>query len=191
MRPGIAKVAFWAWVPVVLVPSSYLLAAHLVPLPRPLLEDPTLASGVQSLGPAGRWSAVHILYGECGCSRRVFDHLLARGPEPGFQESIVLVGDRPSFRERAVARGFQVLLLSEAQLEERFHVISVPMLVLADPRGEVRYAAGYTDTKQGPDIADLRLMRGLAQGTPAEAKPIFGCAVSSALKDQLDPLGLR
>jgi hypothetical protein len=79
----------------VIVVCAYLLGGHLLTLPKPAQADPRLARALAALR-AGegrpRWIALHVLYEGCRCSRRVFDHLVARGASPAMAERVLLVG---------------------------------------------------------------------------------------------------
>jgi hypothetical protein len=134
---------------------------------------------------------LHVLYGDCGCSRRVIRHLAARGPSALADERVVLVdpreGDRPGL-ERA---GFSVEVTDRAGLHRSFAIEAAPLLVLARPEGDLAYVGGYTDRKRGPEIEDLALLRAAQRGRDPSALPLFGCAVNTQLARQVDPLGLR
>lgn len=147
------------------------------------------------------WTALHVLYAECRCSQRVLDHLLARAPEPGVGEVVVLVGDLPDFRSEAEARGYRVEVIEPQELGTRFGIQSAPMLVVADSAARIRYLGGYTERKQGLEILDLEILHDLRSGPvgTAEAEPyglghalpLFGCAVSASLQELIDPLRIK
>jgi hypothetical protein len=53
----------------------------------------TALSSLRERSDTRRWSAVHVLYAECRCSRRILEHL-ARSERPAqAQEKLLLVGD--------------------------------------------------------------------------------------------------
>src|SRR5258708_4737657 len=91
----LAWMAFVLWIPAVLVPGSYLLARHVLTLPKPASADPILVDAIRAMrgvDPPSPWFVMHVLYAECGCSQRVLARLLARAPVRGVTERIVLVG---------------------------------------------------------------------------------------------------
>jgi hypothetical protein len=190
-----ARVAFFLWIPAVMVPGSYLLARHVLTLPKPASTDPALARALGQLrGADGRnsWLALHVLYGECGCSQRVLAKLLLRGPAPQVEERIVFIGgDDAGPEARARALGYTFERVTREQLVERYHLESAPLFVVADPANRVRYVGGYTDRKQGEVIRDRDVLTKLVQGQDVEPLPTFGCAVSKKLESALNPLGLR
>lgn len=191
------------WLAGTLVLSAYLLAPHLLTLPKPPAHDPRLRGAVAAMrapDEAGRWQAVHILYEGCKCSQRVLDHLIERGPAGGYAEAIAIVSDGVDPEaaerarvdgERARGRGFRLETVTSAALAGRFGVEAAPLMVVADPGGELRYVGGYTERKQGPAVRDTQVFARLAAGQAAEPLPVFGCAVSDRLKATVDPLRVR
>ena len=195
IRRFVAKFAFVLWIPAVLVPGSYLLGRHLLTLPKPSAVDPALVAVMRGLrDPSSRknWLALHVLYGECGCSQRVLATLLMRPPVHEVSERIVYIGTAGDHTEsRARALGYAFDQVTREQLVERYHLESAPLLVVADPADRVRYVGGYTDRKQGEFVRDADVLSRLVEGHEVEALPTFGCAVSAKLQSAVDPLGLR
>jgi hypothetical protein len=178
--------------------GGYLLMSHLVTLPAPPPADPELRQAIATqrrLTERDRWLALHIVFDDCGCSRRVLDHLLVRPRPPGVVERVVLVTERPASTAGAAvairARGFDLDVVTPDQLVARYHIEAAPLLVVADPRDTIRYIGGYTSRKQGAAIRDLAVIAAVQHGEPVEPLPTFGCAVGRALKSKLDPLGVR
>jgi hypothetical protein len=175
--------------------SVGLLAKHLVAMPVPEAHDPALAAVVaqtRGLRGIGDWLGVHVLYGECPCSRKIAEVLLdpARPRPQALTETLVLVGADPALEARAAAAGFAVDVVSPEDLEARWGVQAAPLLVLADPADQVRYVGGYTARKQGPDVQDIEILTQLRADAPVAPLPLFGCAVSQALRAAADPVGL-
>lgn len=172
--------------------GANLLAFHLVALPSPDPTDHRLVGALRTLPKAaGRWQLVHFLYTDCPCASQVADHLLARPSPMNTTEHVVLVGQAPQLIERLRKLHFTVEVVDEVELEQRFGVTSVPLLVIADPSGELRYSGGYSTRKQGPVQEDLSILARLQGGAPVSPLPIFGCAVSRELRQRLDPAGLK
>ncbi len=193
-KRSLSRALSWAalagWSGLVLVAGAYLLAAHEAPLPQP--GSAALAADVaQQRRPEerGQWLALHALFAECGCSQRVAEHLLARHPMPGMRERVLFVGESPRADELAAA-GYEVEKLDEDTLRDRYGFEGVPAFALVAPDGGVRYVGGYTRTKQGSDFVDVSATAAALRGESTHPLPIFGCAVSRALQQRRDPLGL-
>jgi hypothetical protein len=192
-----AGLALWALGTAVL--CAYLLGAHLLSLPTPATNEPRLRAAVaRARGAEGKgdWIAFHLLYRGCRCSRRVLEHLLERGPAPGYAETIVLVGDADGEgdegdRARAAARGYRVEAIAAEALGPSYGVEAAPLLVVAAPSGEVRYVGGYSERKQGPLARGAGALARLAAGERVAPLPAFGCAVSERLRTAVDPFGVR
>lgn len=134
----------------------------------------------------------HVLYGACACSRRVLDHLVARGPLSATTERVVLAGtDRGSRVAELHARGFGVDLLAPEELKARYGIEAAPLLIISSPAGDVRYLGGYSERKQGPALQDRELLAQLRGGRFATALPVLGCAVSRRLQELADPWRLK
>lgn len=177
-----------AWLGICLLVGGSLLAGHLLTLPVPTRGDPALRHAIAATrtdADRGKWLAVHVLAGTCKCSQRIVAHLIA-SKRPDIIERIVWIGDAPPD-----APGFAVETVTPAQLKEKYDLEAAPVMVVADPTGEIRYVGGYTDRKQAADIKDLEVIAMAKTQAAVEALPAFGCAVGEALRDQLDPLGVR
>jgi hypothetical protein len=189
-RGRAGAVVLLGWGAAMLFLGAIMMGRHELALPVPQPTDPVLASSLASLreDPAHPL-AVHVLYTECRCSQKIAVHLLSSQRPAGIQEAVLLVGKDPALASRLRARGFGVRETTEPELFTRYHVPSAPMFVLLTPAGEVRYAGGYTRTKQGADPQDLEILS-RAQTQVVEALPVVGCAVEKSLRAQVDPTGL-
>lgn len=189
---GLTGLAGWAGLMVVIIGT--LMVGHWVVLPTPSgAERPEVASALQGLarGHDGDWLVVHVMYAECRCSQRIVDHLIDRGRPAGVTEHVLLVGEDQELSAPLSDRGYTVTQLTAEQLSSRFHVQAAPLLLVAAPDGELRYAGGYTERKQGYRIRDVDILDTvMAKGWAAEL-PAFGCAVAEALQNLLDPLGVK
>jgi hypothetical protein len=192
----LARVAFLLWIPAVLVPGSYLLARHVLTLPKPSSVDPALVAVMAGLRAEEtdrtRWMAVHVLYKECGCSQRVLAKLLMRPALSKVSERIVFVGEDDGRTEsRARTLGYAFDRVTSEQLAQRYHLEASPLLVVADPANRIHYVGGYTDRKQGETVRDTEVLSRLMAGGAVEPLPVFGCAVSKKLQSAIDPLGIK
>jgi hypothetical protein len=121
----------------------------------------------------------------------VLAHLLQRGLHPGVTETLLFVGEETEQLAQARALGFRTEALSAQALFDRYKIQTVPLLVVMNPEGSILYSGGYTERKQGADIKDVALLEGAMAGVPARELPLFGCAVSRELQQQIDPFGLK
>ncbi len=192
---GVSAVVAWAGgLSVVL---AALMVPHWVPLPTPALDAPSLAP-LRGDADGRRWTAYHALDMACGCSRRVAATLLERGPEapgasasPGARHVVLLVGDAPEEAAKLAAAGFEVRPLSRDALGDDYDAEAVPLLLVADPTGQLRYSGGHTARKGGLALEDRAILARLSRGEAVEPLPLYGCGVSSRLQAALDPLRLK
>lgn len=162
--------------------------SHWWALPPPDTRDARLVVGVRELSrDAPGWSAIHVLYTECRCSRRILDHLRASERPHDVRETVVLVGEERIVAAALAARDYYVVSVSPAELTARYGIEGAPLLIVVDPGRAIRYVGGYTRRQQGADISDLAILRDLRTGTGADDLPVFGCAVSRRLKSLADP----
>ena len=163
-----------------------MLAKHVVAMPRPQSArlGPALAQ-LRNPAEQGRWLAVHVLYSDCRCSQGVADHLATTQRPADWSEIVLWVGDEPP--PPALAHSFDLRHATATDLAT-YGIEAAPSLVLADPSGQIRYAGGYTDRKQGPVIEDLRILRAVHDSETVPPLPLFGCAVSARLKSDLSRL---
>lgn len=184
----VALVGLGVWVGLCMIVGSYLLASHMLSLPTPAAGDPTLRQTItanRGVDQADRWLVLHVLSEDCTCSRRVLDHLLAGTRPAGVVERIVLVSEHasaaaewgPAIRDH----GFDLEVVAPDDLVARYRIESAPLLVIVDPRDEVRYMGGYTPRKHAADVRDLALIGAVRRGETVEPLPSFGCAVGRTL----------
>jgi hypothetical protein len=197
-QPLIGKIVLTLWLPATIVVGVYMLAGHLTSLPAPNLNDRQITDGLGALFPSAAGSArvVHVLYERCGCSSRVAEELLTRKPLAQSHEAVVMVYDdeKTIDRERIqrlLSAGFLVATLSIKDAAERLHVVAVPLLLVVDGQGRVRYAGGYTARRESPRLEDARIVAEVGAGRSPPPLPVFGCAVAAELQKTLDPLGLK
>jgi hypothetical protein len=203
MTPGrggkrlVSRSIFFVWVALLFVTSTSLTAAHLFTLPKPDVSDRVTKHALDSLRSSSErdsWLAVHVMYAQCRCSRRILEHL-ASSPRPhGAREKLLLVGSREDLAptlERIAARGIALHPTTAEDLRDRFHVASAPLLLVLSPAGTISYSGGYTEHKQGPKPRDAQIIAQLMQAQEPVVLPLFGCAVSKELQALLDPIGLR
>jgi len=179
-----ARAALAAWFLAMLTLGAALLARHVAALPIPS-DDEKLAAALgarRSPDAVGAWVAVHVLYSDCRCSRNIVTHLLTSERPSGWKEAVLWVGpDDPS---PALARRFDLQRVTTEDLA-RAGIQAAPLLAVLDPRNHLRYVGGYSQRKQGPTIDDLRILSEVRRGTTVARLPLFGCAVSARLRQQV------
>jgi hypothetical protein len=184
IRDRLGKATLVAWFAVLTLVSAGMLARHLLAMPAPS-KTARLAQHLAELAPPRSWLAVHVLDSECRCSNRVVAHLLATARPAGWVEVVLWVGDTEPSPE--LARRFDVRRVTAADLA-RYEIEAAPLLVAVTPDGEVRYAGGYTDRKQGPVFHDLEVLAAARASAAVATLPLFGCATSDRLKANLATL---
>lgn len=183
------------WFVLLALVSASLLVRHLVALPRP--KDQELALALSPFRPDGRTDdagreqlgLVHVLYAECRCSNLVAEHLCSKPRPAGVVEHVLLVGSDEPLAKKLDSHGFAVKRVTSEDLAS-FGIESAPLFVVLSPTGDVRYAGGYTERKQGLLPRDREIVSALREGRDATPFPVFGCAVSDGLKRTLNPLRL-
>jgi hypothetical protein len=181
-----------AWFIVMTLVAATLLGRHLLAFPRPMADAAMEEAMASVRGPdgAGRWMAVHVLYADCLCSRRVADHLLSSPRPGGLAERVLLIGHDSELEARLASAHLTATAVTEGEAADRFHAVAAPALIVVDPSGSVRYSGGYTERKQSLDIEDVAIIEDLRAGRDVAPRKIYGCAVSSRLRASLNPLGL-
>ncbi|HEY1816121.1 MAG TPA: hypothetical protein VGG74_27425 [Kofleriaceae bacterium] len=189
----LALVGLVAWLVVGTAVGGALLIRHLVALPTPARTDTTLRDAVRKLLPQRGWRALHVMYRDCPCSQRTIAHLLA-SPRPAELAELVLIvdDDRQSGPEdaRLRAAGFPVVVIGPDELRGRFHLEAAPVLIVMSPEGELAYVGGYNRHKQGAAYEDLAIVADARARHDVAPLPVFGCATSSRLANEVDPLHL-
>jgi hypothetical protein len=185
-RGRLGGVAVTTWFAVMVALGAGLLAKHVVALPTPSHTklEATVAS-LRDTAERGRWLAVHVLYSQCRCSRRVAEHLASTARPDDYVEMILWVGDGEVPHE--LGARFDVRRVDAADLAG-YGIEAAPILVAVDPGGHVHYAGGYTSRKQGPEVDDRRLLREARASDNVAPLPIFGCPTSDRLIAELSAL---
>ncbi len=186
------KIFLVLWVIAVSLLLSLLGAQHAAPFARSSALGGT-TSFVHSLTQeSGAWQMLHVVADGCRCSARVIDHLLQRGRYAGLgAEAVVVIGHRPDWERKLRALGFSYAELSGDAVAEKTGVEAAPTLVIIDPQGTVRYAAGYYKTWQLIEAQDAAILQQVKQGQDPVPLPLFGCAFSQRLQAAVDPLRLK
>jgi translation initiation factor 2 beta subunit (eIF-2beta)/eIF-5 len=134
------------------------------------------------------WGMVHILGEGCGCSEIIAEHLIKRKALPNTHEKVYFIGSFPQYEQKLKAAGFSV----EEKPEVKKYLEGLPMLIVHNPKGEVKYSGGYAHKIITPitKLLDQEIYTKVKNNTATEKLLIAGCAVSKQIQNQIDPLGL-
>lgn len=174
--PGgrLVTAGFVLWMAVVSVPMTLLAAKHWSPLPSPAPRS------VAPADPQTGWTVRHVLVADCGCSRRLANHLTERRPDPSVSESVFLIGPDPVVESRLTRAGWPVRIIGEAQAETELGVEGGPFLLVYRPDGTPAYAGGHGPRPGAPaEWRDQAVMSAVRSGTAVEPLAVYGCGVSS------------
>lgn len=173
-RGTIALAWFVGWFLAIGVPMTLLAAKHWSPLPQPEHRTgPRPVSGA-------RWTAVHVLVAECGCSRRLAKHLARRGPSDSVEESVLLVEPDPAVESSLTQAGWTVRVTTPEEASRETGAEGGPFLFVFGPDGSPGYAGGHGPRPGAPDSwRDADLMADAVAGRRPEALPVYGCGVST------------
>lgn len=141
----------------------------------------------------GKWRAVHVLSGSCGCSQKIMAHLALRHPLRDFEEEVVVMDDgtpylpeSPLLLDALQRAKFPIRHIRPESLPIHSRLFGVPVLVVANPSNEIVYAGGY-----GSPEHDAELLQSLRAGRHQTSLPVFGCAVGRALQRVADPFRVK
>ncbi|HEY3804246.1 MAG TPA: hypothetical protein VGL61_16630 [Kofleriaceae bacterium] len=193
LRRTLALAGLAAWLVIGTAVGGALLIRHLVPLPAPPRTDTALRDAVRELLPQRGWRAVHVMYRDCPCSQRTIAHLLASQRPAELAELVLIVDDdRQSGPEdpRLRAAGFPVSVIAPDELRDRFHLEAAPVLIVMSPEGELAYVGGYNRHKQSAAYEDAAIVADVRARHDVAPLPVFGCATSARLANEVDPLHL-
>lgn len=186
-KERLGKAALTLWLPVTLAIVASLMVSHVVAMPSPT-DGARLRDGVSALRRGDGPFRLHVLYERCSCTRSLWAHLMERGAQAGVDELILYVGADPERAAEARRRGYRFARRTPEALSDTLGLDAAPLFVVAED--EIAYVGGYYALPAAVDPRDEAIVRALAGGEPVAPLPIYGCAVSPALQDQVDPLGL-
>ncbi|MAX65782.1 MAG: hypothetical protein QF441_00305 [Bacteriovoracaceae bacterium] len=136
-----------------------------------------------------QWGLVHILAEGCGCSEIIADYLLKRKPQKNLHEQVLLLGETQKYATKLNKSGYKVKISQELN----GYIDGVPMLLIHNKAGEIKYSGGYAKTMVTPitKIQDLKILKQIQSHISTEKLAVMGCAVSKKLQKEIDPLGLK
>lgn len=168
------------------------MVGHWVTLPVPAIVDSDWSAHLPSNeSEANGLNVFHFLYSDCPCSMRILDDLIKHSSHDSVNETIVVIGDNHRGAESAATLGYRIRYTTTEKLRTDFGVEAAPLLVVIANRNEPKYVGGYTARKQGLNSQHREIIAKCYRGEDVASLPLYGCAVSSRLKDVVDPLRLK
>src|SRR5215470_16195653 len=123
------KLFIAAWILVTLTGLASLSLSHMVAMPEPD-DEARLARAMLALRRERATNfLVHVIYGGCSCTERLFTHIVERGRLRGAEEVVLFVGDDPAKRQAAERAGFGFTTVSAEELGARYGLEAAPILV--------------------------------------------------------------
>ena len=119
-----------------------------------------------------QWQAIHVLVEGCACSRAVASHLRNRGPQPGWQEMVWMLGAASA----EPIPGFTVTVPSSETIQAA-GLVGGPRLLLFAPAGNLLWTGGYRprNSREAAPMVDLSAMLAVSRGERAATVPVYGC----------------
>ena len=188
-----AITALSCWALCAFVVSGTLMAGHWITLPKPELTHAQWTALLPPNKPddTASWHAFHFLYSDCPCSMRILDELLDYPPNTSVNETLILIGESVTSAEAAATMGYSIKYTTPEKLEEDFGIEAAPLLIVISDQQALTYVGGYTSRKQSLNSQHREVISRCHAGDEVDSLPLYGCAVSSALKDLVDPLRLK
>jgi hypothetical protein len=180
---------FAAWALAVVFIGGVLTSYH-QPFRTP---DEKILSLVKDPG-RGRWRALHVLSGSCGCSQKVMAHLLKRHLFDGLVEQVLVIDGGEAYLPGSDAlltklaqQGFAVFHLAANDISQDIGLRGVPLLIFASPENKILYMAGYGSLED----QDTKILQQIRAGQRPKGLPVLGCAVGSRVRSKADPFRLK
>lgn len=141
---------------------------------------------------------VHFLTPSCSCSKIIKENLLGRKSlnSSELSEKVVLIDDFDgSFSKKLKEKGFEVINFNYQEISKQMPdaINAVPLLVIYDTNGILKYGGGYDQFSITPftKINIAKIITEIKSNQDPKAYPIKGCAVSRKYQSLLDPLGVK
>ncbi len=185
-----SKLFFALWFALLSIPLTYMMGSHslsLVPSKNEgikKLVDPKLAQE--------KWTKLHFLGGDCGCSENIYKSLMTRKPDPEIHEQVFVIGKNDKWMADLKKQGYLVLNGDMEEFAKKYSINAVPQLSILDAGKNILYSGGYT-TKRGPasKVEDEIIYNELKNKHKSAERPIFGCLNGSINRKSADPLNLK
>lgn len=184
------KYIFGIWFIVLSIPFSYMMGTHTLSLKSS--KNASIKSLVKNDAVSKKWSKLHFLGGDCGCSENIFNSLIKRSPEVDVNEQVFIIGKNEKWFMELKKQGYNVTTGAMDEFSRKYSINAVPQLSVLDEKKNILYSGGYT-TKRGPasTVEDQSIYRELKDKHKAEERPIFGCLNGTVNRNNADPLKIK
>lgn len=139
---------------------------------------------------SGQLAVYHILGSQCKCSKKIAAYLAESKRPSSAKEIIVSVDGHLGNEATLVEKGFIVQQISAVELKEQFNLDSAPVMLVNNRWGKLKYTGGYKKWDDS-EYRDLEILNRLNLDEDVAAYPVFGCALSSSLKNSIDPFKIK
>lgn len=141
---------------------------------------------------AQKWSKLHFLGGDCGCSENIYNSLMKRKPSAEIYEQVFVIGKNDKWVNDLKAQGYNVTNGDMDIFSKKYAINAVPQLSILDNKKNILYSGGYT-AKRGPasTVEDEQIYQELKNKHESKERPIFGCLNGSINRKNADPLKLK
>jgi len=187
MKKAVTWVLVALWLPFVLVTVGLLMVGHTVAMP--MSSDRALITRTVASLSQQPDSVVHFIPADCSCTDGLVRHLAARSARPQLDELVVFVGQPDPHHLALGDKGYRTDTWSAETLFERTGLEAGPVIAIQQA-GTTRYLGGYFEFPAAVRSLDESLIDDVSHGDSPAALPLFGCAVSDALRRSVDPLGV-
>lgn len=184
------KLFFALWFALLSVPLSYMMGTHSLSLIASKNEG--IKDLVNKKQAEAKWSKLHFLGGDCGCSENIYNSLMKRRPVQEINEQVFVIGKNDKWVKNLRAQGYDVVNGEMDVFSKKYSINAVPQLSILDERKNILYSGGYT-AKRGPAAAveDEMIFQELKNKHSSQERPIFGCLNGSINRKNADPLNLK
>jgi len=179
------------WAAAALFGISTLALPHMAPMAQASRAERTIAALLALRESRDRGLVVHVIAAHCSCTERLFRHLVERRRFDGADEIVLFAGEDARKQAEAARAGLRYATVTDEMLVKRFALEAAPVMFAFDAGGKLRYAGGYFDHPSALRPLDETLHASVARGEAVKPLPVYGCAVGAALREKVDPLGIR
>ena len=183
------KYIFVIWFIGLSIPFSYMMGTHSLSLNSSKNENIKSLVKSESLE---KWSKLHFLGGDCGCSENIFNSLMKRSSSPDINEQVFIIGKNEKWSNELIKKGYVVSMGEMDEFSKKYAINAVPQLTILDAKKNILYSGGYT-SKRGPasKVEDQEIYKDIKDKNHASERPIFGCLNGSINRKNADPLGVK
>lgn len=132
MKP---KIFFALWFALLSVPLSYMMGSHTLSLISSKSEG--IKNLVDQKMAAQKWSKLHFLGGDCGCSENIYNSLMKRKPSAEIYEQVFVIGKNDKWVNDLKAQGYNVTNGDMDIFSKKYAINAVPQLSILDNKKNI------------------------------------------------------